>query len=109
MADKDIGLGKFLQDIVAGVEKTLTSKILTPEPITAGAYTIVPLVSIGVGFGGGGYGGLGGGGGGGITPVAVVIVGPEGAQVVTIGAATCTQKISDAAGRVIADLTAPKK
>lgn len=83
-------LGRFIE--VASAEKVFG------EPVTSGAYTVVPVaevrVAMGVGHGSGKGGsdvhlsaGGGGGGGGGYTvgrPVAVISVGPSGVEVIPI-------------------------
>ena len=84
---------KMIQAALGRIEGVLDSRSVVGEPITVGDYTIVPLISIGFGFGvGSGTGkseefikgeGAGGAsvGGGGVKPVAVVVIGPEGAKV----------------------------
>lgn len=68
-------------------EKIL-SKGAVGEPITVGAYTIIPLMitTFGVGTGGGSYIGesVGGGGGGGVIPCAVLVIGPDGVELKTL-------------------------
>ena len=93
---------KMIQAALGQIEGVLDSKSVVGEPMTVGDYTIVPLVSIGFGFGvGSGTGkseefirgeGTGGAsaGGGGVKPVAVVVIGPEGAKVETLKGATAS-------------------
>ena len=84
---------KMIQAALREIETTLDTKRVVGEPLEVGEYTLIPLVSIGFGFGvGSGSGksedlmkgeGSGGGsaGGGGIKPIAVIVIGPEGAKV----------------------------
>lgn len=85
----------FVHDPAVDLMKTTTEefeKILSKgavgEPITVGAYTIIPLMitTFGVGTGGGSCIGesVGGGGGGGVIPCAVLIVGPDGVELKTL-------------------------
>ncbi len=93
---------KMIQAALGQIEGVLDSKCVIGEPITVGEYTIVPLISIGFGFGvgsgtarsdefikGEGAGGASAGGGG-IKPVAVVVIGPEGARVQALKGATAS-------------------
>ena len=82
---------KMIQAALGQIEGVLDSKSVVGQPITIGDYTIVPLISLGFGFGvGSGTGrseefikgeGSGGAsaGAGGMKPVAVVLIGPQGA------------------------------
>lgn len=96
---------KLLSTAVAEVEKILSSKTVVGEPITVGEVTLIPLVSVGFGFGAGGgtppgspAQGGGTGGGGGIKPVAVVIIDQQGARLETVkgGTATVIEKLASA-------------
>ena len=93
---------KMIQAALGQIEGALDSKSVVGEPITVGDYTIVPLISIGFGFGvgsgrarseefmkGEGTGGASVGGGG-VKPVAVVVIGPEGAKVEPLKGATAS-------------------
>jgi len=71
----------LLKATIAEMERILTSKTVIGEPITAGKKTVVPLLSVGAGFGPGAgsgkgdEGATGGAGGGfGMKPVAVIII-----------------------------------
>ena len=84
---------KMIQAALREIETTLDTKRVVGEPLEVGEYTLIPLVSIGFGFGvGSGSGksedlmkgeGTGGAsaGGGGIKPIAVIVIGPDGAKV----------------------------
>jgi len=86
-------LEKMMQAAVGEIETALDNKRVIGDPITVGDYTIIPLISVGfaVGVGSGtgksdelikgeGFGGASAGGGG-LKPVAVVVIGPDGAKV----------------------------
>ena len=89
------------------VERMLNSKTVVGEPITSGDNTIIPLVSVGFGFGacGGqgkestkGEGGAGGtGAGGGVKPVAVLIVNKDGVRMEQVKSTTTSvvEKVAD--------------
>jgi uncharacterized spore protein YtfJ len=95
-------LQDMIHTVLREIEGTLDTKRVVGEPVKVGDYTIIPLVSIGFGFGvGSGTGksdelikgeGSGGAsaGGGGLRPVAVVVIGPEGAKVEPIKGATAS-------------------
>lgn len=95
-------LEKMIQAALSRIESTLDTRQVVGEPVTVGDYTIIPLVSIGFGVGvGSGTGkadefikGEGSGGaaaaGGGLKPVAVVVIGPDGAKVEHLKGATAS-------------------
>ena len=93
---------KMIQAALGQIEGVLDSKNVVGQPLTVGDYTIVPLISIGFGFGvgtgtakseefikGEGVGGASAGGGG-MKPVAVVVIGPQGAKVEPLKGATAS-------------------
>lgn len=93
---------KMIQAALGQIEGVLDRKSVVGQPITVGEYTIVPLISIGFGFGvgtgtgkseefikGEGAGGASAGGGG-VKPVAVVVIGPQGAKVEPLRGATAS-------------------
>ena len=49
---------KLVKTTLGEIEKVLGSKTVVGEPITVGESTIIPLLSIGFGFGGAGGAGL---------------------------------------------------
>jgi uncharacterized spore protein YtfJ len=105
----------LLKTALGEIERVLSTKTVVGEPIEINGNTIVPLVSIGFGFGGGGGSGedpknsaakgAGGGtaGGGGIKPVAVIIVDKNGvARVEPVrSAASVVEKMGEAVAKVI--------
>jgi uncharacterized spore protein YtfJ len=107
---------KMIQVALREIETTLDTKRVVGEPVTVGDYTILPLISIGFGFGvGSGTGkseelikgeGSGGAsvGGGGMKPIAVVIIGPEGAMIEPLKGASASLMES-----LTANLGGPRK
>ncbi len=106
---------KIFKDAVEEIERMLNSKTVVGEPINIEGNTIIPLVSVGFGFGAGGasgkcpvkadqsegYGG-GTGAGGGIKPVAVIIVNKDGVRLESVKGATGSvlAKVVEAIGKV---------
>ncbi len=93
---------KMIQAALGQLEGVLDGRNVVGQPLTVGEYTIVPLISIGFGFGvgtgtgkseefikGEGTGGASAGGGG-VKPVAVVVIGPQGAKVEPLKGATAS-------------------
>jgi uncharacterized spore protein YtfJ len=85
-------LDEVLDAAVDELGRMAKAQACVGDPITAGAYTVIPIAS--VGFGGGLGRGMGpraedrdkGGGGafgfgGGVRPVAVIIIGPDGVKI----------------------------
>lgn len=107
MTDFDAAFGKTVTEI----ERLLSTKSVVGEPITVDGRTLIPLVSIGFGFGVGGGEGAdpkkgpgfsgGTGGGGGVKPVGVVVVDKDTVRVEPLkgAAASLVDKVADAAAR----------
>ena len=103
-------LEKMIQVALSRIESTLDTRHVLGDPLKVGDYTIIPLISIGFGVGvGSGTGkadefikGEGSGGaaaaGGGLKPVAVVVIGPDGAKVEHLKGTTTSLLESLAAG-----------
>jgi uncharacterized spore protein YtfJ len=110
------------------IEKVLGSKTVVGEPIQVGETTIIPLLSLGFGFGGvGGTGGAdaskkgpegmggGGGAGGGVKPVAIILIDKNGARIESIkgGMASALERLGetvpDAIAKVADKWGQPKK
>ena len=102
------------------IEKVLGSKTVVGEAIKVGDTTIIPLLSIGFGFGGvggsssgdtGKHGpeGAGGGGaaGGGVRPIAIILIDKDGARIESIrgGMASALEKLGDKVPDVISRFT----
>jgi uncharacterized spore protein YtfJ len=99
------------------IEKVLGTKTVVGDPISVGETTIIPLLSIGFGFGGVGGGtgeskrgpeGLGGGGaaGAGIKPIAIIIIDKNGARIESIkgGMASALEKIGESVPEAVTRL-----
>src|SRR5512136_2921880 len=75
------------------IEKVLSSKTVVGEPITVGETTLIPLLSMGFGFGAAGGAGKpdakesndglkgGTGGAGGMRPIAIIIIDKDGVRI----------------------------
>jgi uncharacterized spore protein YtfJ len=81
---------EVLKTSLEELERVLSTKTVVGEPFVIEGNTLIPLISIGFGFGAGGNiggkkggdgQGAGTGGGGGIRPVALVIINKEGVRV----------------------------
>ena len=86
----------------------MTSRTVVGEPIKTDTHTVIPVSKVMFGFGGGGgakgktENGEGVGGGWSIEPVAFVVVGEDGAKLMTIGdKESLTGKLMDLAPSVI--------
>lgn len=100
-------LESLVKTTLGEIEKVLGTKTVVGDPISVGDTTIIPLLSIGFGFGGvGGTGdskkgpeGIGGGGaaGGGVKPIAIIIIDKNGARIESIkgGVASALEKIGE--------------
>jgi uncharacterized spore protein YtfJ len=81
------GIESLVRTIVGELERSANPKSVVGDPILLGERTVIPLVSIGMGFGAGfgsgvenSQGGRGGGGGLGVKPVAVIIADNDGVR-----------------------------
>jgi uncharacterized spore protein YtfJ len=104
---------QIIKATVGEIERFLNSKRVVGDPIVAGEYTIIPLVSVGFGFGAGsgtGKGkevekregtGDGTGGGGGVKPVAVIVITKDGVRVEPLkrGATPVLEKVVETIGK----------
>ena len=84
------GLTDILKTITTEMQKSLSPRTAVGDPITVEGKTIVPLMSVGMGFAAGYKSGKeespgGGGGGLGMKPVAVVIIDRNGVRVERLG------------------------
>lgn len=107
-------VGNLFDKAVGEIERMLNTKTIVGEPITIEGNTLIPLVSVGFGFGvAGGQGsepdkgsGRGGGtaGGGGVKPVALIIVNNDGVRLEPIksGTASVLEKVAEIAGKAAA-------
>jgi uncharacterized spore protein YtfJ len=108
---------KLVRTTLGEIEKVLGSKTVVGEPIIVGDSTIIPLLSIGFGFGGAGGSGLGGdskkegaegvagggGAGGGVKPIAIIIIDKDGARIESIksGMASALEKIGESVPQIM--------
>jgi uncharacterized spore protein YtfJ len=112
---------KLFGTAVNEIERMLNSKTVVGDPITIEDNTLIPLISVGFGFGvGGGEGtdpgkcaGIGGGtgGGGGVKPVALIVINKDGVRVEPIkgGTASILEKVAEIAGKAVTEKSASKK
>jgi uncharacterized spore protein YtfJ len=78
---------------ISQIEKVLSSKTVIGEPITVGETTLIPLLTMGFGFGAAGGAGKtdskqsvddlkgGTGGAGGMRPIAIIVIDKEGVRI----------------------------
>lgn len=103
-----IEIENLVKTTLGELEKVLGSRTVVGEPIKVGETTLIPLLSIGFGFGGaGGAGGVsknkpeGGAGGGaaagGVKPIAIIIIDKNGARIESIkgGVASALEKLGE--------------
>ena len=115
-------VNKLLKTAVEDIERVLNSKTVVGDPITVEGATIIPLVSIGFGFGAGGAsrkpnsdtedvaGGTGAGGG--VKPVAVITVSKEGVKLQSLtggGTFSLIEKVVDTVGKTVASRSEKNK
>jgi sporulation protein YtfJ len=106
-----MGISDLIKNLLKESQEMLDSKTVVGTPIQAGDYTVIPVSKIVFGFGGGGgespnqkTGGSGEGAGGGwsIEPVAFIVLGKEGAKLMTIGDKdSLSTKLMDLAPKVV--------
>ena len=104
---------KLLKNSVEEMERLLSAKSVVGEPLIVDGNTVVPLLSIGFGFGAGGgskgkrdghdgESGGGTGGGGGVKPVAVIIINKDGVRVEPVaGPPSALEKVGAAIGAAL--------
>ena len=96
---------------VEEIEKMLSTKTVVGDPITVSGCTLIPLISVGFGFGAAtssnsdpkkGSGG-GTGGGGGVKPVALVVIDQNGVRLDAVkgGAASVMDRAIDTIGAAV--------
>jgi uncharacterized spore protein YtfJ len=115
----------MVKTTLSQIEKVLSSKTVVGDPITVGDTTLIPLLSVGFGFGAAGGGKAdakdsddalkgGTGGAGGMRPIAVIVIDKDGARIEPIksSVAAAIEKLSEKVPGVvekIADKMAEKK
>ena len=99
----------MVRTTISQIEKVLSSKTVIGEPITVGETTLIPLLSMGFGFGAAGGAGKadakqsgdglkgGTGGAGGMRPIAIIIIDKEGVRIEPIksSVAAALEKLGD--------------
>ncbi len=83
----------MVRTTISQIEKVLSSKTVIGEPITVGETTLIPLLTMGFGFGAAGGAGKtdskqsgdglkgGTGGAGGMRPIAIIVIDKEGVRI----------------------------
>jgi sporulation protein YtfJ len=106
-----MNIAELIKNTLKEAQELMTSKTVVGEPIKTDTHTVIPVSKVMFGFGGGGAegdekgkkgNGQGEGGGWSIEPVAFVVVGKDGAKLMTIGdKESLTGKLMDLAPSVI--------
>ncbi|MFH1852295.1 MAG: spore germination protein GerW family protein [Candidatus Neomarinimicrobiota bacterium] len=109
-----MGIDNLVKNTLHELQELMASKTVIGEPVNAGEHTVLPVSKVTFGFASGGGGGEadtkdktkssgeGIGGGWSIEPVAFVIVGKDGAKLLTIGENEgIGSKIMDLAPKVV--------
>ena len=103
-----MNIAELINNTLKEAQELMTSKTVVGEPIRTDTHTVIPVSKVMFGFGGGGNekgkvgNGQGVGGGWSIEPVAFVVVGTDGAKLMTIGdKESLTGKLMDLAPSVI--------
>ena len=106
-----MNIAELIKNTLKEAQELMTSKTVVGEPIRTDTHTVIPVSKVMFGFGGGGSEGnekgkVGNGqgvvGGWSIEPVAFVVVGDDGAKLMTIGdKESLTGKLMDLAPSVI--------
>jgi len=99
----------MVKTTLSQIERVLSSKTVVGEPITVGETTLIPLLSMGFGFGAAGGAGKadakqgneglkgGTGGAGGMRPIAIIVIDKDGVRIEPIksSVAAAIEKLSD--------------
>jgi uncharacterized spore protein YtfJ len=97
----------MVKTTISQIEKVLSSKTVVGEPITVGETTLIPLLSMGFGFGAAGGGKVeakpgegprgGTGGAGGMRPIAIIVIDKDGVKIEPIksSVAAAIEKLSE--------------
>ena len=106
-----MNIAELIKNTLKEAQELMSSRTVVGEPIKTDTHTVIPVSRVMFGFGGGGgegneknntTTGQGVGGGWSIEPVAFVVVGEDGAKLMTIGdKESLTGKLMDLAPSVI--------
>jgi len=106
-----MNISELIKNTLKETQELMTSKTVVGEPIKTDSHTVIPVSKVMFGFGGGGGegtekgkegNGQGVGGGWSIEPVAFVVIGDDGAKLMTIGdKESISGKLMDLAPSVI--------
>ena len=103
-----MNITELIKNTLKEAQELMTSRTVVGEPIKTDTHTVIPVSKVMFGFGGGGgtsgksENGEGVGGGWSIEPVAFVVVGEDGAKLMTIGdKESLTGRLMDLAPTVI--------
>ena len=106
-----MNIAELIKNTLKEAQELMSSRTVVGEPIKTDTHTVIPVSRVMFGFGGGGgegneknntATGQGVGGGWSIEPVAFVVVGEDGAKLMTIGdKESLTGKLMDLAPSVI--------
>jgi uncharacterized spore protein YtfJ len=109
-------LTDILKTITEEMQKALSARTAVGDPVTVEGKTIIPLMSVGMGFGAGSSSGKadnpgGGGGALGMKPVAVIIIDQHGVRVERLKEAqhTLIEHMADAVPKLLEGLTRKKE
>lgn len=89
-----MNIAELIKNTLNEIQELMSSKTIVGDPIQAGEHIVIPVSKVTFGFGGGGGEGSdkkntgfgqGVGGGWSIEPIAFVVVGKDGAKLMTIG------------------------
>ena len=115
-SEKTQELSEILKTITEEMQKALSAKNAVGDPVTVDGKTIIPLMSVGMGFGAGSSSGKadnpgGGGGALGMKPVAVIIIDQDGVRVERLKEAqhTLIEHVADAVPKLLEGLTRKKE
>jgi uncharacterized spore protein YtfJ len=111
-------LTEVLKTITGEMEKALSARTAVGEPVTVEGTTVIPLMSVGMGFGAASgpgkddkQAGGGGGGGLGMKPVAVIIIDKQGVRVERLKESghTLVEQVAGAVPKIIEGLSKKKE
>ena len=116
-SEKTQELSEILKTITEEMQKALSAKNTVGDPVTVEGKTVIPLMSVGMGFGAGSSSekadkpGGGGGGALGMKPVAVIIIDQDGVRVERLKEAqhTLIEHVAEAVPKLLEGLTRKKE